>query len=313
MTSRLHAHVGTIRQLEILLAVHDHGSINAAAKALYLTQPTVSMQMKKLSEAIGCPLYEIANRQLNFTDEGLALVKTAVDVLDSFSRLSWSLKNIQELKSGTLRLAVVNTSEYFIPHLLGPFCERYPGIGIQLKIGNREQTIDRLKQGVDDFYVFSHPPQDAETESIEFLDNPLVAIAYEGHPLTKRKRLSLKHLLDEPFLIREQGSGTRHALEDFLRAQQVQLNVRMTIESNEAIKHLVMSRLGISILSAHTLSYGGQSGLVKLPVRELPIDSHWFFVWSKSRRQTLIATEFLHYVENEGRAMLHAELVKNLK
>lgn len=313
MTTRLHAHVGTLRQLEILLAVHDHASISGAAKALFLTQPTVSMQMKKLAEAIGSPLYEITNRQLIFTDEGLALVKTAVDVLDSFSRLSLSLKNIQGLKSGTLRLAVVNTSEYFIPHLLGPFCERYPDITIQLKIGNREKTIDRLKHGIDDFYVFSHPPQDTETESIEFLDNPLVAIAYEGHPLTKRKRLTLQHLLDEPFLIREQGSGTRHALEAFLREQQVELNVRMTIESNEAIKHLVMSRLGISILSAHTLSYGGKSGLVKLPVRELPIDSHWFFVWSKSRRQTLIASEFLQYVENEGRAMLNEELTNNLK
>lgn len=311
MKSRLHAHVGTLRQLEILLAVHDHGSINGAAKALHLTQPTVSMQMKKLSDAIGTPLYDISHRQLVFTDEGLAMAKTAVDVLDSFARLDRSLDSMRELKTGTLRLAVVNTSQYFIPHLLGPFCERYPGIGIQLKVGNRQQTIERLKQGVDDFYVFSHPPQDIETESIEFLDNPLVAIAYEDHPLAKRKRLKLQDLLDEPFLIREQGSATRHAVEEFLRQHKAQLYIKMTIESNEAIKHSVMSKLGISILSAHTLTYGGQSGLVILPVRELPIDSHWFFVWSKSKRQTVIASEFLQYVEQEGRRLLHAELSNN--
>jgi len=311
MKSRLHAHVGTLRQLEILLAVHDYGGINGAAKALYLTQPTVSIQMKKLSEAIGVPLYNISHRKLVFTDEGLELVKTAVEVLDSFSRLDMSLSNMRELKSGVLRLAVVNTSQYFVPHLLGPFCEQYPDIDIQLKVGNREQTIEHLKRGVDDFYVFSHPPQDNDTESIEFLDNPLVAITYEGHPLAKKKNLRLKHLLDEPFLIREQGSGTRHAVEEFLRKHDVQLNVKMTIESNEAIKHSVMSKLGISILSAHTLTYGGKSGLIKLPVRELPIDSHWFFVWSKSKRQTVIATEFLKYVENKGRSILHAELAKN--
>lgn len=308
MRSRLHAHVGTLRQLEILLAVHDQGGINGAARALYLTQPTVSTQMKKLSEAIGAPLYHILQRKLVFTDEGLELVRTAVEVLDSFARLDKSLTSMRELQSGTLRLAVVTTSQYFIPHLLGPFCDRYPGVDVQLKVGNRQQTIERLRQGVDDFYVFSHPPKDIDTESIEFLDNPLVAIAHPDHPLSKRKRLALADIAKEPFLIREQGSGTRHALEEFLRERGVELNVKMTIESNEAIKHSVLSNLGVSILSAHTLTYGGISGLVKLPVKELPIMSHWFFVWARHARRTVIASEFLDYVEREGREALQTEL-----
>jgi DNA-binding transcriptional LysR family regulator len=82
----------------------------------------------------------------------------------------------------------------------------------------------------------------------------------------------------------------------------------MTIESNEAIKHSVMSNLGVSILSAHTLTYGGSANLVRLPVRELPIASHWFFVWSKHKRQTVIASAFLDYVEREGRQALQSEL-----
>ncbi len=311
MQSRLHAHVGTLRQLEILLAVHDQGGINGAARALYLTQPTVSTQMKKLSEAIGAPLYNIVQRKLVFTDEGLELVRTAVEVLDSFARLDMTLSDMRDLKSGTLRLAVVTTSQYFIPHLLGPFCERYPGIDVQLRVGNRQATIERLRHGIDDFFVFSHPPSDIDTESIEFLDNPLVAIASEDHPLAERKRLALKDLVDEPFLIREQGSGTRHALEEFLRERDVQLNVKMTIESNEAIKHSVLSNLGISILSAHTLTYGGSAGLVKLPVKELPIPSRWFFVWSRSARRTVIASEFLEYVEQEGREALQSELLRD--
>lgn len=310
MRSRLHAHVGTLRQLEILLAVHDQGGINGAARSLYLTQPTVSMQMKKLAEAIGAPLYHVVQRKLVFTDEGLELVRTAVEVLDSFARLDQSLSSMRDLQSGTLRLAVVTTSQYFIPHLLGPFCERYPGIDVQLRVGNRQQTIERLRQGVDDFYVFSHPPNDIDTQSIEFLDNPLVAIAHEDHPLATRKRLTLAHLADEPFLIREQGSGTRHALEEFLRERDAQLNIKMTIESNEAIKHSVMSNLGVSILSAHTLTYGGSVGLVKLPVKELPIMSHWFFVWAKHTRRTVIASKFLEYVEREGQQALKNELLK---
>ena len=85
----------------------------------------------------------------------------------------------------------------------------------------------------------------------------------------------------------------------------------MTIESNEAIKHLVMSKLGISILSAHTLLYGGQRGLVRLPIKELPINSNWFFVWSKAKRQTLIASEFLNHIESNGRQLLQQEMVKS--
>ena len=306
--SRLHAHVGTLRQLEILLAVHDHGNISAAAQSLFLTQPTVSMQMKKLSDAIGAPLYNINNRQLVFTDEGLELIKTAVEVLDSFARLDRSLSDMSALKSGTLRLAVVNTSQYFMPHLLGPFCEQFPTIDVQLRVGNREQTIERLRRGVEDFYVFSHPPKDLDTESIEFLDNPLVAIAPEKHSLTQRKRLQLGHLTEEPFLMREPGSGTRHAIEEFFKDQDLPLNVRMTIESNEAIKHSVMSGLGISILSAHTLTYGGKAGLSRLQVKDLPIESKWYFVWSRSKRQTVIADEFLAYVQQKGQKTLLKEL-----
>lgn len=311
MKSRLHAHVGTLRQLEILLAVHDANSISGAAKALHLTQPTVSIQLKKLADAIDAPLYQVSGKKLYFTSEGLELVKTAVEVLDSFSRLDMSLNDMRELKAGTLRLSVVTTSKYFIPHLLGPFCELYPAIDVQLNIGNRKETIDSMKQGIDDFYVFSHLPADAEMQSIKLLDNPLVAIAHTDHPLAQKGKVTLKQLCKEPFLTREPGSGTRYAIEEFLGSKGLAVNPKMTIESNEAIKHSVMSRLGISILSAHTLTYGGESGLQRLAVEGFPIHSQWFFAWNKSKRQTVIASAFLEYVKSQGRAMLHEELERN--
>ena len=310
MVSRLHTRIGTIRQLEILLALYDHGSINAAANALFLTQPTVSMQLKKMSEAIGSPLYNVIGRKVVFTDTGLEVVKTATEVLDSFSKLDMTLSAMHELKSGTLRLAVVSTSKYFIPHLLGPFCKRYPNVDVQLKVGNRHQIMERLTLGVDDFCVFSHPPNDMHTESVEFLSNPLVAIANEGHPLADVDELSLKDICNEPFLMREEGSGTRYAIEEFMRLNGAKLNIKMTIESNEAIKHSVMSGLGISILSGHTLGYGGNAGLVQLNIKELPISTHWYFLWLKSKRPTVIAKEFLKSVESEGRNMLVKELEK---
>lgn len=304
MGSRLHAHIGTVRQLEIFLAVHDLGSVKAAAESLHLTQPTVSMQLKKLSEAIGMPLYDRVGRGREFTDAGRALAATAREVLDSFERLDMTLSDLRGLKAGTLRIAVVTTSKYFIPQLLGSFCEQYPAVDLQFKVGNREQIIQRLHDGLDDLYVFSHPPEDEDIVVTDFLPNPLVAIAPVSHPLASRKRLTLTDLATEPFLMRESGSGTRHAIERHLEKHGVRMNVRMTIESNEAIKHAVMSGLGISILSEHTLTYGGDTGLAQLKVSKLPIESSWYLVRLRSRRLSLIAETFLDYLKHEGQSTL---------
>lgn len=306
--SRLHARIGTLRQLEIFLAVYDGGSIKAAAASLHLTQPTVSMQIKKLSEAVGMPLYDLLGRKLVFTEAGHELSLTAREVLNQFERLDMKLARMRGLTTGTLKLAVVTTSKYFIPHLLGPFCEQYPDIDIELTVGNRQKIIDRMVMGLDDFYVFSHPPEDIETDSIEFLDNPLVVIAPEGHALAQRKRLSLDHISKENFLMREEGSGTRYAIEEFMKRQGCALNIRMTIESNEAIKHSVMSGLGISILSSHTLTYGGDTGLVRLNVAKTPIEAHWHFVWLKAKEHTVLGQAFLEYVQREGRPLVEDEL-----
>lgn len=297
----------TLRQLEILATVYRLGSIKAASEALHLTQPTVSMQLKKLGEAAGMPLYQMMGRKLVFSDSGREIAQSATRVFSELSGLEMRLADLRGLRSGALKLSVVTTSKYFIPHMLGPFCERYPGIDIQLNVGNRQQIIDRLERGDEDFYVFSHPPEDIDTVSTEFLVNPLVVIAPESHPLAGKRRVSLSQLAKEPFLMREPGSGTRFAIEQFLKKHNLKLNVKMTIESNEAIKHAVMSGLGISILSAHTLTFGGNAGLAELRVDKLPINTSWHMVWPKSKSLSPIADRFLQYVHDEGRRLIEGE------
>ncbi|KHT63194.1 LysR family transcriptional regulator [Photobacterium gaetbulicola] len=304
MPSRLHAHIGTFRQLEILLAVHEQGSIKSASETLFLTQPTVSMQLKKLTEAIGLPLYQQVGRKLKFTDAGLATIATAKKILQNCEELDMQLSSLRGLKSGTLRLACVTTAKYFIPHLLGPFCEHYPGIDIQFTIANRQQIIERLEQGMDDFYVFSHLPEGLDLDVIEFMSNDLVAIAEANHPLANRNSVSLEEFCQQDFLIREQGSGTRYAIEDFFKQQQHTPNIKMTIASNEAIIHSVLSRLGVAILSAHTLAFGEIYGVKKVNVEGLPIQSKWSFSWTKAESLSPIAQVFLSYVETEGREMM---------
>ena len=310
MASRLHAHIGTFRQLEILLAVYQNGSIKGASEALYLTQPTVSMQLKKLSEAIGMPLYQQIGRKISFTDAGLATVQTAKDILESCEQLDMELSNLRGLQSGALKIACVTTAKYFIPHLLGPFCKRYPGIDVQFTVANRKQIIERLDAGLDDFYVFSHLPEDLDIDVIEFMPNEMVAIASIDHPLAKEKVVSLESFCNEDFLIRETGSDTRHAIEEFFKQYSFMPKVRMTVESNEAIIHSVMAELGVSILSAHTLSFGEIYGLKSLNIKELPIQSQWSFVWTKNKNLSPIANVFLTYVQTEGKEMMIKTLNK---
>lgn len=292
---RIHRQIGTVRQLEILLTVFDEGSITRACKLLHLTQPSASMQLAKLSETLGLDLYYQVGKKLHFTEAGLILVDTAREIFKCYQYADMKLSGLKELAGGSLNLAVVTTAKYFIPHLIGEFSQQYPDVNIQFNVGNREQIIRRTAADEDDFYVFSHPPENPDLELVEFMQNRLQAIAPVGHPLTKKHNITLKELMQYPLLMREPGSGTRYAIERFFADQKISLDIRMTIESNEAIRHSVMAGLGITILSEHTLSFGGHAGLEVLDVEKLPIITHWYLARRKSRPLSPLAQRFLEY------------------
>ncbi|HEY9033698.1 MAG TPA: LysR family transcriptional regulator [Pseudomonadales bacterium] len=305
---RLHQHIGSVRQLEILLTVYEQGSITGAARLLHLTQPSVSMQLAKLADTVGLPLYYTHGKQLRFTEAGTLLVQTARDIFKCYEYAGLALDGLKGLEQGSLQLSVVTTAKYFIPHLIGDFCQQHPQVSMRFHVGNRQQIIERTRADEDDFYVFSHPPDNPDLELTEFLRNPLVAIAPQDHPLAGKKNISLKTLLNYPLLMREQGSGTRYTIERFFARHKLQPDIRMTIESNEAIRHSVMAGLGIAILSEHTLRFGGQAGLVVLDIRELPIVSHWYLVRRKSRPLSPLAQRFMEFSRNLAETSLLAGL-----
>lgn len=305
---RLHSRIGTFRQLEIVLQVYEQGSISKAAETLHLTQPSVSMQLKKLADSIDTQIYNQVGKKLLFTEAGEKLVEAARDIFLRTQHLDMELSELRGLKAGTLKISVVTTSKYFIPHLLGPFCRRYPTIDVEFNIGNRQSIIERLNRGDEDFYMFSNLPDRNDIVAMEFLDNPLVAIAPLNHPLCSASSIDLADFVSQPFLMREQGSGTRYAIEEFFKKNKVSANVKMTIESNEAIKHSVMSGLGVSILSKHTLAYGESHGIKELSVHQLPIKSQWFLVTLKGKALSPIAKTFLDFSDSEGRELINHEL-----
>lgn len=308
--SRFHARLGTFRQLEIFVKFAETGSISQTAQELHLAQPSVSIQLKKLSENLGVPLLEQIGRKLHMTDAGKELYASAMEIFDTVGRLESRFASLSGLQAGRLKLSVVSTAKYFFPHLLGPFCRRYPNIEVTFNIGNRAGMINRLRENKDDFYVFSHPPDDIDIEKFEFVNNPLVVVAPADHPLANKKNIHFKSLCDEPFIMREPGSGTRHSVERHLLKLGYSVNEKMTIESNEAIKHSVMSGLGISILSLHTLAQETSKDLKILDVRGFPMQYHWYVVHLKNKQLSDIARTFLEFLGTEG-AEIAGKLLEN--
>jgi DNA-binding transcriptional LysR family regulator len=292
----------TLHQLQIFEAIAQYGSFTRAAEELFLTQPTVSQQMKQLTKAIGVPLYEQIGKRIYLTDAGKAVLEVGRDISQRFNDLEMTLADIKGLKQGNLKLAAITTAKYFVPRILGTFRQRYPGISISLQIANRQQILDRLADNLDDLYFIGQPPEDLEINLRHFLDNPLVVIAPRNHPLAQEKLISLERLAEEPLIMRESGSGTRMAVESFFAENRLKMRVEMEIGSNEAIKQAIVGGLGLSILSRHSLALEGPQGpLVVLDVEGFPIQKHWYVIYPRSKQLSIVAQTFLDYLLTEGK------------
>ena len=291
------------QQLRAFEAVARLGSVTAAAAELHVTQPTVSVQLRELSAAVGEPLFEPAGRKLRLTQAGEALQQTVGELTSCWARFDARLAEIHGLLRGRLRLAAVTTAEYFVPDLVGPFAAAHPGVEIEIAVENRDRVIERLGRAQDDLAVMMLPPSELPLERVPFLDNPLVVIAPAGHRLAGR-RVRLDQLAGERWLMREPGSGTRRVAEEHFAAKGFAPNVAMSLGSNEAIKHAVAARLGVAVVSQlvvqpPTAAATGPapSGLAVLQVAGFPIRRRWSVVWRRDQALTAAARRFVAYLQ----------------
>ncbi|MGG6295383.1 LysR substrate-binding domain-containing protein [Leptolyngbya sp. AN02str] len=288
----------TLHQLKVFEATARHGSFTRAAEELFLTQPTVSMQVKQLTKAIGLPLFEQVGKRLYLTEAGRELFGTCRDIFSRLDQLEMSVANLKGMKQGKLNLAVITTAKYFLPRLLGPFCQMYPGVDISLTVTNHERVIERLANNQDDLYVMSQLPENLDISAEPFMDNPLVVIAPRNHPLAKEKDISLKRLSEETFIMRETGSGTRRAFQKVLDEQGLSVKVRLELGSNEAIKQAIAGGLGLAVLSRHTLPFeAANSELIVLDVEGFPIPRKWYLVQLAGKQSSVIASTFHDYLK----------------
>ncbi|MBW4575484.1 MAG: LysR family transcriptional regulator [Aphanothece sp. CMT-3BRIN-NPC111] len=292
----------TLHQLKVFEVVARHGSFTRAAEELFITQPTVSMQVKQLTKVVGLPLLEQVGKRLYLTDAGRELLATCREIFDRLAEFEMTVADFKGVKQGRLRLAAVSTTKYFVPRMLGPFCQLYPGIDVEFKVTNHERLLARLSENLDDLYILSQLPEHIDIRYHHFLENPLVVLAPVAHPLAQEKNIPLQRLASEPFIMREAGSGTRAEVQRLFDEHGMQVRVRLELGSNEAIKQAIAGGLGISVLSRHTLGLEGTSSeLAILDVEGFPIRRNWYVIYPSGKQLTVVANTFFKYLLHEAK------------
>lgn len=285
-------HHTTFRQLEIFEAIARLGSFTRAAEELFLTQPTISMQMKKLTDTVGAPLVEQTGKKLMLTEDGRELAQATREIFAIMDRYTMSVAERQGLEKGRLRLMAITTASYFAPRLLGEFVKLHPGIDVSLRVTNKEQVLASMADNLDDLYLLGTPPDEIDVVATPIMDNPIAVLAAPNHPLAQEKNISLERLAQEPWVMREAGSGTRTAIERLFREHGLEIRPRLELGSNEAIKQAILAGLGISALSCHTLALQRPEQFAVLDAEGFPILRHWYAVYPAGRQLSVVARAF---------------------
>lgn len=285
----------TFRQLKLFLALAETGSVSSAAKAMHVTQPTASMQLKEISLSLGLPLYELIGKKIYLTDEGKELAATARSMTQTWDAFAQEIDAVKGLSRGRLRVAVVSTAKYFIPRLIGSFCKKHPAIDVSLEILNRDGVVSRMRDNLDDLYIMSMPPTDMDLVDEIFMPNPIVLIAPATSSIARQGVVELSELSKQRFILREKGSGTRAAADRFFQKKKFRPDVRLELGSNEAVKESVAGGLGLGIVSRHVLhGLEKEHGVRVVDVQGFPLPSAWHIVHSANKKLSPLAQAFKH-------------------
>jgi len=295
----------TLKQIQTLLEVARQKSVSKAAERLFVTQPAVSMQIRQLEEAFGLALLEPVGRNIRLTHAGTVFQTHAQAAMGQLKDLEALMADHIGLKKGRIDLAVVSTAKYFIPMLLVQFGKLFEGINVQLQIDNRENVLGLLARNEADLVVMGRAPKELECTAVPFATNPLAIVAAPHHALVRRKQLAFSTLADYRFVVREEGSGTRAAMERMFAKNKTPLHIEMEMPSNETIKQAVMAGMGLSFLSLRTVRHELASGHIALvDMQGLPPPGHWYVTHLSQKKLSPAALAFKDFLVEQGGALM---------
>lgn len=287
----------TFHQLQVFLKVIEFKSVTKASEALFMTQPAVSIQLKKLQEQFELPLTEVINRRIHITEFGYEIAEVAKRILADVEDMRYLTDAYKGLLSGKLNIAAASTGKYIIPYFLTDFLRQHPGIHLNLDVSNRQRVIDQLMSNKVDFALVSKEIDDPSTIQEELIiENKLHLYSAPALEFCEDKIDFTRN----PLILREEGSATRKFSEQFLEERGIKPSKTLSLTSNEAVKQAVMAGLGYALMSDLSVTLEIKNNLLKtIPFKGLPIKSHWRLVWLKEKRLSLVAKGFLSHIQTQ--------------
>jgi DNA-binding transcriptional LysR family regulator len=295
----------TFRQLRVFVEVARQSSVLRAAEALHLTPPAVSLQVKEIESQVGQRLFDRANRRLTLSTAGEYFLVYARRLLGTLKDAEDAMARFSKLELGRLTIGMVSSAKYYLPRLLAQFHTDHPAVDVRLKLGNREALVALMQSNEVDLCVMGRPPVDFASRAEPFAMHPHVLVTAPTHRFATAESVPAAALAGEPFIVREPGSGTRSALQEYLDEHRLKPSFIMEMPSNEAIKQAVMAGMGVSLLSLHTIGLEWRSGLIATPpVEGLPLMRRWNVVNAAGKQLSPSAEAFRYFILERGESHL---------
>ena len=289
----------TLHQLQVFLKIAQHQSITKASEELHLTQPAVSIQLKKFQDQFSIPLTEVVGRQLFVTEFGKEIADAAEKILNEVYAINYKTLSYKGKLAGRLNISVVSTGKYVIPYFLSGFMDKHRGVDLIMDVTNKSRVVESLENNEVDFALVSVLPKKLKINTVELMENKLFYVG--ASHLDLKNSASKRQLFEElPLIFREMGSATRNAMEAFLAKIRLPAPKKIELTSNEAVKQAVIAGLGCSIMPLIGIKNELRNkDLQIIPVKGLPISTTWNLIWLKSKALSPAAEAFLEYIKAE--------------
>lgn len=297
----------TLHQLRVFYEISEKQSVTRASEALFLSQPAVSIQLKKFQDQFEIPLTEVIGRQLYVTDFGKEIAIAAKGILDQVEEIRYKTLAYQGELVGQLKISVVSTAKYVMPYFLSGFLRKHTGVDLIMDVTNKNTVLKSLDQNTADFTMMSILPDSKQIDHLPLMPNKLFLVA--SPRLIEHQQANMKNTLEKlPLIFREPGSATRNAMENFLSENNIFAKKKIELTSNEAVKQAIIAGLGCSIMPLIGIRNELEKGDLRiLPMPGFPITSMWYLAWLRDKKFSPAAKAYLEYVENEKEKIISQE------
>ncbi len=303
----------TLSQLRIFLRITQNQSITKTAEELYMTQPAVSIQLKKFQNQFSIPLTEVVSRKLYITDFGYEIAESVEKILNEVDALNYKTSAFKGELSGRLHISVVSTGKYVLPRFLSRFMDMHAGVDLDIDVTNKLKVIESLERNEVDFALVSVLPKKLKINQEELLPNRLFLIG-KGNKKHKEKTSKKDFFESMQLIFREQGSATRDAMKNFIAKNNLPVRKRIQLATNEAVKQAVMAGIGYSIMPVIGLKHELKNAELQIiPFKGLPLTTKWRLIWLKSKKLSPAAKAYLEFVQKEKEHIIREQFdwIKN--